>query len=319
MFQPPIDAIESQYALVFENWCMDALSAKFLRRKSSVDVYRSMWLALGRWASSQGVAPEQLQSAHFRAFITSREGSSGLSERHALRWVRLVERVLKHVSRNGDHDPNELVQGLLAARPDIRFAGAYFRDPLPSSLSTADTCRLMRFLRAQTLLKKDEGGTWQHARNCAAVGLMLGGGLSPGDIRALRLVNIQRPDGWNCRKSLDVFVPADGNGRARMTSVLSWAGRVLEDWLAIRHAEEIPNDMVFPSVRSGKPWGKVAQYNATQAVIASAGLVDARGGSFKLRHTFALRQLHRGHSTAQVAGWLGLADINDMGRYSPRS
>ena len=37
-----------------------------------------------------------------------------------------------------------------------------------------------------------------------------------------------------------------------------------------------------------------------------AGLDGTEGGSFRLRHTFALRQLRRGTDAVQVARWLGV-------------
>ena len=66
--------------------------------------------------------------------------------------------------------------------------------------------------------------------------------------------------------------------------------------------------MLFPSTRStGKPWGKVAQYNAAKEVLAATGLEDIEGGSFRLRHTFALRQLRKGKSRRRSPnGWASL-------------
>ena len=59
----------------------------------------------------------------------------------------------------------------------------------------------------------------------------------------------------------------------------------------------------------------MAQYTAAKAVLAAAGVPEAEGGSFKLRHTFALRQLRRGTSADLVAQWMGLADANALARY----
>ena len=74
--------------------------------------------------------------------------------------------------------------------------------------------------------------------------------------------------------------------------------------------------MLFPSTRStGKPWGKVAQYNAAKEVLAATGLEDVEGGSFRLRHTFALRQLRKGKKPEEVAKWLGVTDPSVMARY----
>ena len=44
-------------------------------------------------------------------------------------------------------------------------------------------------------------------------------------------------------------------------------------------------------------------------------LLGPEGGSFKLRHTFALRQLRRGTAPQQVAQWLGLSDVAALARY----
>jgi site-specific recombinase XerD len=50
-------------------------------------------------------------------------------------------------------------------------------------------------------------------------------------------------------------------------------------------------------------------------VLESAKLGEDAGGLYKLRHTFALRQLRKGKSEEDVARWLGLLDISSMVRY----
>ena len=95
----------------------------------------------------------------------------------------------------------------------------------------------------------------------------------------------------------------------------TWAGRLLRTWLDTRQALEIDGSALFPATRSGRPWSKVAQYAAAKAVLEAAGVPDTEGGSFKLRHTFALRQLRRGTAPEQVAQWLGLSDATALARY----
>ena len=46
-----------------------------------------------------------------------------------------------------------------------------------------------------------------------------------------------------------------------------------------------------------------------------AGIDDTDGGSFVLRHTFAIRQLRRGTPPHDVSRWLGLSDPQPMRRY----
>ena len=101
-------------------------------------------------------------------------------------------------------------------------------------------------------------------------------------------------------------VPGDGNSAARETPVAPWAGELLYHWLQVRAEAGILGDWLFPATRSGKPWSKEAQYKAARSVLEDAGIDSADGGSFRLRHTFALRQLRRGTEPAQVARWLGV-------------
>jgi hypothetical protein len=52
-------------------------------------------------------------------------------------------------------------------------------------------------------------------------------------------------------------------------------------------------------------------------VLVAAGFPEevASGGSFRMRHTFALRHLCRGKSPEDVARWLGIIDPAVMARY----
>jgi site-specific recombinase XerD len=59
----------------------------------------------------------------------------------------------------------------------------------------------------------------------------------------------------------------------------------------------------------------VAQYESARRVLMAAGLDADQGGSFKLRHSFALRQLQAGHDPDDVARWLGVVDPSVMLRY----
>jgi hypothetical protein len=62
----------------------------------------------------------------------------------------------------------------------------------------------------------------------------------------------------------------------------AWAGRVARQWLLVRLEQGIPGEMLFPSTRSaGKPWGKVAQYNAAKQVLTDAGIDSTEGAAEK--------------------------------------
>jgi hypothetical protein len=55
--------------------------------------------------------------------------------------------------------------------------------------------------------------------------------------------------------------------------------------------------------RSGEQWGKMAHYETVQKITEAAGVDLGAGssGAFRLRHTFAIRQLRRKRTIAEVA------------------
>jgi len=156
--------------------------------------------------------------------------------------------------------------------------------------------------------------TWQQLRNRVAVSLQLGAGLTPGDVRVLTVHSPTTQGGRTRERPWKIAVPGNGNAPARETPIAPWAGELLQHWLQVRAEMEIAGDYLFPSTRSGKPWSKEAQYKSAKQVFEEAGLDAADGGSFRLRHTFALRQLRRGTDAVQVARWLGV-EPDAMAKY----
>ena len=145
---------------------------------------------------------------------------------------------------------------------------------------------------------------------------MLGAGLTPGEVGALEPPDVVSDGGATKSVPWKLRVDGNGNSPARETPVAAWAGQLLRYWLDVRAEQRIPGAMVFPSTKStGKPWGKVAQYNAAKDVLQAADVDGVEGGSFRLRHTFALRQLRRGKAAEEVARWLGVSDPAVMSRY----
>ena len=105
-----------------------------------------------------------------------------------------------------------------------------------------------------------------------------------------------------------------GDASARETPIAPWAGELLQHWLQVRSELKIPGDFLLPSTRTGKPWSKKSHYAESKRLFEEAGLVGQGGGTFKLRHTFAMRQLRRGTEPEVVARWLGV-EPEVMARY----
>ena len=318
------------YQTAFEAWLASRKHQGVLREHSSAAVYRSMWGALAAWCVAQALPLDQLQEPHFEAYILSRGGADTLTPRHAWRLLMLADAVLAHRADQAALPHNPAAHSLLMARPDWRYANAADKTPLPEHLDAAQARHLVAWLLAPPVDASSAAVSalpWQSLRNRTAVALQLGAGLTPGDIRAATVDGVlsrpqpgvasarAAPTGAPVALPWKIRLPAHGATLAREAPIAPWAGRLLRTWLALRSALGIGGTFLFPSTRSGRCWGKVSQYGAAKAVLAAAGLPDKDGGSFKLRHTFALRQLQRGSPPEQVAQWLGLSDASALARY----
>lgn len=316
LFSDLQQASPAEYRRALEGWLADAGRAGRLQRESSADVYEHMWSALAAWAVGNGISLGVLGAVDLERYLDSRGGSDELSARYACRLLRLVDRVMAHRARVEGLAPNRAAEDLLARRPDLRYANAADRDPLPEFLPASEAKRLVTYLSAVRPGRAAAGTPWQEVRNRASVGVMLGAGITPGEVRALELPDVVADGGRSKEVPWKLRIAGDGNGPARETPLAAWAGQLLRYWLDVRAEQGIPGAMLFPSTKaSGKPWGKVAQYNATREVLTAAGIDDVAGGSFRLRHTFALRQLRRGKAPDEVARWLGVSDPAVMARY----
>jgi integrase len=308
------------HAAAFERWLADQRQSGALRRGSSVQVYRDMWSGFTRWCLGQSpaVTLDALDSGDLQAFQQARFGMKSadlsLSPRHALRLLRLIDRVLRHHAAATGARVNTAAADWIAAQPHVRYAEAKHADPLPDFLPVAEARHLIAFL-SNARPRPSASGTrrdaqaalsWQQLRNRVAVALQLGAGLTPGDVRVLPLSAPSLQGGGAAQRPWKIAVPGNGNSPARETPIAPWAGALLQHWLQVRSESRIAGEFLFPSTRSGKPWSKEAQYLAAKQVFGDAGIDGAEGGSFRLRHTFALRQLRRGTDAQQVARWLGI-------------
>lgn len=319
--EPPLRAFDE----AFTAWLEHVRSKGQLTRDTSVLTYTELWGVLTKWCLGQdpAVRLDELDEAALEACIASRHGvaSAGddLSPRYVWRLLTLIDRVLGHRARLHDLPPNRAAANLLASRPQWRYANAATTDELPEYLPPERAKQLVAFL---SQARPRPGGhtarlTWHELRNRASVGLQLGAGLSPGDVRAVLLGGVTVDGGRLQGVPWKIAVPGDGTSPARETPVAPWAGQLLRHWMQVRAELGIAGPYLFPSTKAGKPWNKVPQYLAARAVLAAAGFPEelASGGSFRMRHTFALRQLRRGKSPADVARWLGLVDPAVMARY----
>lgn len=322
------------YREPFEHWVADRKTVGSRpgdNRKlgaATADIYREMWQAFTVFCVGRGLAFGRATIADLESFLATRAsvrnasnpassvatGSTSLSPRYARRFLTLIDKVFRHQAGLDSVAPNTSAYELLQ-RPDFRYAEASDKDPLPDYLDEHDAKALIAFVTKASDAGQDSVVPWKTVRDRTAVAVMLGAGLAPGDVRCLKLDGVIIAGGRTEGLPWKLSVPGNGNAPARETPIAKWAAYQLASWLNLRNRQQILGDFVFPSTLGGKQWSHTRCYESCTAVLAEAGLAESAGGLFKLRHSFALRQLVKGSSEAEVARWLGLLDVNGMTRY----
>jgi len=201
------------YRQAMASWLDEVGRAGRLQRESSVDVYDHMWSALTAWAVGNKLEIDALTADDLDTYLAIRGGADDLSDRYAWRLLRLVDRVMQHRARYHGTAPNHAAAQALARRPELRFANAHDKDPLPAFLPAAEAKALVTYLSAVRPGRTPTKQPWQEVRNRAAVGLMLGAGVTPGEVRALELEDVIASGGRG--KNVPWKLQIKGNGNAR--------------------------------------------------------------------------------------------------------
>ncbi|MEY4412857.1 MAG: hypothetical protein RIQ53_150 [Pseudomonadota bacterium] len=327
------DLPPAQQALIlpFEDWLAHAQQIRQLSRPGSLAVYQAMWWALSQWAAGQQPAPGvmQLDAVLLLRYLDSRQGMAGPDEpltlRYRARLLGLVQRVQAHQAARLEQLSPPGVADLMRRDPALRESQRSAAQEPPDYLPHDDCLRLTQWLQAcadevhlppagRRSAAAPLPERWQSLRDATACALQLLAGLGPGAVRALRVTDV------DCRAAslhpLRIQVPADGSMPAYEVPLDEpLATALLAHWLQRRAREGLGGDGLFPSTRSGKPWGKVAQFTAGRRVLTAAGIARQDGGSFRLRHTWALQRLRGGWPPEQLARRLGIIDPGVMARY----
>lgn len=201
-----------------------------------------MWQVLAKWCRAQrpAITLATLDVASLNAFIASRSveqlADGGLSPRYVWRFLHLVERVTAHHGKCGHSVHHGAAAALLESRPEWQYANAAAHDTLPEYLDAAEARQLVSYLSAARARNAESTPTitWQELRNRASVGLQLGAGLTPGDVRSLTTSGPVTAGGRIRELPWKVLVPQTGESAAREAPIAPWAGHVLRRWLSMR-------------------------------------------------------------------------------------
>lgn len=319
---PPALGSIAEFDMAFDSWLASKTAVGPRTTNASSDLYRAMWQTFTKWCIEQDppVRLPEVSVEDVRQFATKpsiRNSAEALSPRYVWRLLDLIEKVLAHRARSSGLEYASVAAQVLADQEAWHYANASEKDPLPQYLPAGDAAQLVTYLSAaRPRPSRPAVRNWQDLRNRTAVALMLGAGVTPGEVRAAQLGDVVVAGGRTKGVPWKLRIQPIGASAARETPIASWAGQLLQYWLVVRTEEGIPGTNLLPATRSGKPWGQVTQYKATRLVMRESGLDPSleKGGSFRLRHTFALRQLRRGQDEEVVAAWLGV-EVAEMARY----
>lgn len=330
------DALQVQFTLWLASSPARGPRQQGALREESAQIYSDMWQAFiaycapfGEDACTRSVRLDPTETLTredllaFLAFAAVRpqrqtrtgQAQAELTPRYAWRLLQLIDRVLNRDREEQGLAPVEAPLSLMQEAP-YRYANATALTPVPDVLTEVQALALIGHCTAFTATDAPGGVTWKVIRDRTAVALMLGAGLAPGQVRVLAVGDVVSDGGPEAGVPWRLSVAADGSSAAHQVPIAPWAARQLKFWLSVRALQGAAmqqSGWVFPSTTAGKPWSHPACHRAAVGVMDEAGV---EGGSpFRLRHTFAVRQLLNGHAEEEVARWMGYADTGPMKRY----
>lgn len=323
LFTQPADLdLEARLVQVFEDYVQARALASPAAprserplREQSAAVYRDVWHAFAVFCAGRGVTLEGLDTDTLDNFVASLGDGQQVTPRYVRRVLALIRRIAKFAAQR-DGTVASTAPAALLSRARYRYADAALEEDLPAFLNGRESTRLRMHVTAQQPdPRSNEVWSWQVVRNRTAVALQLGAGITPGEVQGLTVTAVTIEGGSRAGVPWKLRLPANGNSPAHESPIATWAGVQLGRWLIVRAEAQVAGDFVFPSTRSGKPWSKMACYLACQAVLEAAGVHAGAGGTYRLRHTWVLRQMANGATNQQIAAWLGLQDPASIARY----
>ncbi len=299
---------------------------------SSIKVYVQMWKPFASHLAALAVDLQRVSSDRLDEYLALRAnlGRGGrtapktaeLNGRYAWRLLWLIDEITRFDARARGIAPNEAAAFVIER--DYKTVNERDTDPRPVFLNRHRRAELIE--RLQRPVGSDERGapkTWMDLRDNAAVAVQLGAGLTPGEVRALRMDDIlfaddRRLSSEELRNVPDISLPqklyvrANGNNRrARDAQIERWAAEVLLGWMRLRAQRRFTTPEVF-CTEDDTPLHKNSVDLACDAVLQRCGIV-VDGGHFRLRHSYVMMQLANNEGDfRRVAHNLGVKDANRL-------
>lgn len=308
----------------FELWLAAQRQAPRPVSDESAAPIRHVWMAWCRFLASRRAPVDgtplwcQAGPVDVQQFIQSRDAQvgrhrdgDGPSSVTQYRYARLLDRLYRFAVIHAWVSVNPFMEMARAERPELpEQTGAV----LPAALWSA----LPRFFpEADGQLTTDLGDVAIAARDRAVLSLLYYAGLSPQEVRLLRIEQLQLRPG-----RASVQIEGERKAQAREIPLPAEARLALLDWDRRRRAAapEAADGLVF-ATRRGNPLSKRILFNLVAKVIEAAaassslqGQAPVRIGPQVIRNTVLYAWLLSGVSVSEVVMRAGLKDARALRR-----
>lgn len=299
----------------------------------SVQTYSTMWALYEQFCIGYDLLPHEVDEASLETFLAGRR--SRLSARraprsrlarpeagsthYAYRLLRLIAKVLAlHAAQTGERVSDAPARML--EREPYKSINAPEHVALPPVLRDDEVAALVN-LCSLPLGEAVPGAplAWFDVRDNTAVLLLLGAGLSPGELRALRMGDVELDRGLPMR----LVIAGSVDGAAREVLLEPPLRHALHYWLACRRglrigetiAAGLEDGPLLVATVSGRPWSESGMLKALRKVFERAGIRRVPATGYVLRHTFVLRSLKvRRRDPREVAQQIGVLDHEKLVR-----
>lgn len=280
----------------------DAWLAKQHFRRSSAEVYQAQWGLFLDWLSVRQKNLTSVDTQTIADFVASLD----IRKPQRVRYLRLIERVLDHVSEIETASTNPA--RFIAQDGEAAWRNA--RDNEPTGfLNHAERAALIAHLFSP-LPALSATQRWRARRDRALIAVFLGGGLKTGEAAALTMSCVRTGSPWVTIESVNPML-------MRRTRLAPFAVAILDAWLAEQRLSELAGNLVFPASSCGRPMHKATMLRAVDALIDAAGIAESRvsrASPQTLRNTFAADLFESGVEAELVGQWLGFVQAVSANR-----
>lgn len=264
-----------------------------------LDAYTE-WMRNYQAAAAETIEVRRHSLTQFLTWLGPKATAQGMSQLNS----DAVGRFFLHYAQNNGRAARRSMQSAL--RTFFRFClhQGHIKRPLDLAVPTLRTYKLATLPcglteeQARKVLKCPDRATPAGQRDYAILTLMYTYGVRSGQVRALRLADVNWAENT-------IFVGSAKHGKDALLPLTTEVGESLLNYLRLARPR-CPNPEVFLTCRAPyRPLGGHAISEMVRRHILSAGLDVPRKGAHVFRHGFATRMLRKGHTLKSIADVLG--------------